>query len=60
MGSDHSDIYSGKALLSSLYIKGNTIAFLEELEISSAFVGFNNNLYQSINQSKYLFFLIIF
>jgi len=53
-------LYSGKALLSSLYIKGNPIAFPEELEISSAFIDVDNNLYQNKNQSKYLFFLIIF
>jgi hypothetical protein len=60
IGSDHSDIFSGKALLSSLYLKGNAIAVLEEFEISSALYDLHNNLYPNINQSKYLFFLIIF
>lgn len=59
IGSDHSDIFSGKDLLSSLYNKGNAIAFLEEFEISAALFELHNNLYANINQSKYLFFLTI-
>ena len=58
--SDHSDIFSGKALLSLLYIKENAIALLEKFEISAALSELHNNLYPNINQSKYLFFLIIF
>ena len=60
IGSDHSDIFSGKALLSSLYIKGNAIALLEEFEFSAALFDLHNNLFTNINQSKYLLFLIIF
>ena len=59
IGSDHSDIFSGKALLSSLHLKGNAIAVLEEFEITSALYDYHNNLYPNINQSKYLFFIII-